>query len=207
MKFGATWTTCSPLLNQIVVTNMDKKYKIIYADPPWAYNDKMAGHSFSLDHEYETQSKDWIAKLPVGSIADDNSVLFLWAVSPQLPEALQVMKAWGFKYTTVAFCWSKKTVNGKEVSNLGRWTMGNVELCLLGVKGKPNGLRLDKSVKQLVVAERTKHSKKPDEVRRRIVQLFGDIPRIELFAREKPEGWDVWGNEVESAELFSSTGE
>ena len=106
------------------------------------------------------------------------------------------MKAWGFKYTTVAFCWSKRTTNGKEVSNLGRWTMGNIELCLLGVKGRPNKLRLDKSVKQLVIAERTKHSKKPDEVRKRIVQLFGDLPRIELFAREKTEGWDIWGNEL-----------
>lgn len=173
-----------------------KKYQVIYADPPWSYNDKMAGHSFSLDHEYDTQSKDWIEKLPVGSISADNSVLFLWAVSPQLPEALQVMKAWGFKYTTVAFCWSKRTTNGKEVSNLGRWTMGNIELCLLGVKGRPNKLRLDKSVKQLVIAERTKHSKKPDEVRKRIVQLFGDLPRIELFAREKTEGWDIWGNEL-----------
>jgi len=175
-----------------------KRYSIIYADPPWAYNDKMSGHSFSLDHEYETQSKDWIANLPVGSISDDNSVLFLWAVSPQLPEALQVMKAWGFKYTTVAFCWSKRTIGNKEVSNLGRWTMGNVELCLLGVKGKPNSMRLDKSIKQLVVAERTKHSKKPAEVRKRIEQLFGERTRIELFAREKTEGWDVWGNEVEN---------
>lgn len=175
-----------------------KKYQIIYADPPWSYNDKMSGHSFSLDHEYKTQSKDWISNLSVGSISENNSVLFLWAVSPQLPEAIQVMKAWGFKYTTVAFCWSKKTKNGKEVSNLGRWTMGNIELCLLGVKGKPNKLRLDKSVKQLVIAERTKHSKKPEEVRNRIVQLFGDIPRIELFARHKPKGWDVWGDEIES---------
>lgn len=158
----------------------------------------MAGHSFSLDHEYETQSKDWIAKLPVGGIAEKNSVLFLWATSPQLPEALEVMKAWGFKYKTVAFCWSKITTTGKLVSNLGRWTMGNVEVCLLGVKGKPNCMRLDKSVKQLVTAIRTKHSQKPNEVRKRIVQLLGDRPRIELFARTKPEGWDVWGNEVES---------
>lgn len=175
-----------------------KQYKIIYADPPWSYNDKMSGHSFSLDHEYETQSKDWISKLPIGGgrLADNNSVLFLWAVSPQIPEALEVMKAWGFKYKTVAFCWSKVTNTGKEVANLGRWTMGNVELCLLGVKGTPNNLRIDRSVRQLVIAERTKHSKKPDEVRKRIVQLFGDIPRIELFARDKAEGWDSWGNEV-----------
>ena len=173
-----------------------KKYKIIYADPPWSYKDKMAGHSFSIDHEYETQSKDWISNLPVGSIADKDSVLFLWAVSPQLPEALQVMKAWGFKYITVAFCWSKHHKSGKKVKNLGRWTMGNVELCLLGRKGKPQ--RITKNIRQLVEAERTTHSKKPDEVRKRIVELMGDLPRIELFAREKTPGWDVWGNEVES---------
>lgn len=106
------------------------------------------------------------------------------------------MKAWGFKYKTVAFCWSKRTKNGKDVVNLGRWTLGNVELCLLGVRGKPK--RVVKNIRQLVVAERTKHSKKPDEVRQRIVTLMGDIPRIELFAREKKEGWDVWGDEVAS---------
>ncbi len=174
----------------------DEKYEIIYADPPWSYNDKMAGHSFSLDHEYETQSKQWISKLPVRNISADTCCLFLWVTSPLLDEGIQVLQDWGFKYVTVAFCWSKYTKNGKLVSNLGRWTMGNVELCLLGVKGKHNKWRQDNSIKQLVQAERTKHSKKPDEVRNRIVQLLGDRPRIELFAREKTEGWEVWGNEV-----------
>lgn len=173
-----------------------KKYEIIYADPPWSYNDKMTGHSFSLDHEYETQSKNWIEELPVGGVAEKDSVLFLWVVSPQLQEGLDVMKAWGFKFVTVAFVWSKHTVNGKKVANLGRWTMGNVEMCLLGRKGKPQ--RICKNIRQLVEEERTVHSKKPDEVRKRIVQLMGDIPRIELFARQKTEGWDVWGNEIES---------
>lgn len=173
-----------------------KKYQIIYADPPWSYNDKMSGHSFSLDHEYETQSKNWIEDLPVGGIAEKDSVLFLWVVSPQLQEGLDVMKAWGFKFVTVAFVWSKHTVNGKKVANLGRWTMGNVEICLLGRKGKPQ--RVCKNIRQLVEAERFRHSAKPDEVRKRIVDLMGDVPRIELFARQKTEGWDVWGNEVES---------
>lgn len=171
-----------------------KKYQIIYADPPWSYNDKMSGHSFSLDHEYETQSKNWIADLPVADLADKDCSLFLWAVSPQLPEALFVMQAWGFKYVTLAFCWSKHTKNGIKVSNLGRWTMGNVEICLLGKKGKPQ--RLVKNIKQLVEAERTHHSAKPHEVRNRIVSLMGDIPRIELFARERVEGWDAWGNQI-----------
>lgn len=156
----------------------------------------MSGHSFSLDHEYETQSKNWIANLHVKEIAEKDAVLFLWAVSPQLPEAIEVMKSWGFKFKTLAFCWSKTTTNGKLVSNLGRWTMGNIELCLLGVRGHPK--RQVKNIKQLVVAERTRHSKKPEEVRSRIVQLMGNLPRIELFARQKSEGWDVFGNEVES---------
>jgi len=175
-----------------------KKYQIIYADPPWSYSDKMSGHSFSLDHEYKTQSKQWISNLPIKNITEDNACLFLWVTSPLLNEGIKVLEDWGFKYKTVAFVWSKYTKNGKEVSNLGRWTMGNVELCLLGVKGSPNSWRKDKSIKQLVKAERTKHSKKPDEVRNRIVLLLGEKKRIELFAREKTEGWDVWGNEVDS---------
>ncbi len=174
----------------------NKKYQIIYADPPWSYNDKMAGHSFSLDHEYETQSKQWISSLPVDNLAEKNACLFLWVTSPLLDEGIKVLEDWGFRYKTIAFVWSKYTKNGKLVSNLGRWTMGNVELCLLGVKGTPNSWRIDKSIKQLVQAERTRHSKKPQEVRDRIIKLLGDRSRVELFAREKTEGWDVWGNEV-----------
>lgn len=174
-----------------------KKYNIIYADPPWSYNDKMKGHSFSLDHEYETQSLEWIKSLNVKDISEKDSTLFLWATSPLLPEALEVIKAWGFKYKTVAFVWNKKTKNGLNVSNLGQWTMGNVEICILATKGKPK--RVIKNIKQLVEAERTTHSKKPDEVRKRIVELMGDIPRLEMFARQKTEGWDVFGNEVENS--------
>lgn len=157
---------------KVDIYNTDKKYNIIYADPPWSYNDKMSGHSFSLEHEYETMPLEWIKSLDVAKLAEKDCILFLWAVSPQLPEAIEVMQAWGFTYKTVAFCWSKVTKNKKPVSNLGKWTMGNVELCLLGVRGKPNKFRVDKSVKQLVVAERTVHSKKPDEVRERITQGF-----------------------------------
>jgi N6-adenosine-specific RNA methylase IME4 len=178
-----------------------KRYQIIYADPPWSYNDRMAGHSFSLDHEYKTQSRQWISSLPIRELAEDTCCLFLWVTSPLLDEGIKVLLDWGFRYKTVAFCWSKKTRNGKDVSNLGRWTMGNVELCILGVKGKPNSWRVDKSIKQLVRAERTRHSKKPDEVRQRIVRLLGDRSRIELFARERTPGWDVWGDEISGGSL------
>lgn len=191
-----------------------KKYQIIYADPPWSYNDKMTGHSFSLDHEYQTQDLDWIKSLPVGGVADKHCALFMWAVSPLLPEAIEVMEAWGFKFKTVAFVWSKTHPSGTPVSNLGKWTMGNVEMCLLGTKGQPKRARKD--IKQLVVDTRTVHSKKPDEVRKRIVDLMGDLPRIELFARndgskglfgENPfDGWDVFGNEAEGSIELTEAG-
>jgi N6-adenosine-specific RNA methylase IME4 len=167
-------------------------YQLIYADPPWPYRDKMAGHSFSLDHEYETQPLRWIESRPIGSIAARDSALLLWVPSPMLDDGLRVMEAWGYKYVTVAFVWSKLTSTGKRVSNLGRWTMGNVELCLLGRRGKIQ--RACKNVKQLVEAVRTVHSRKPDDVRLRAEELFGNVKRIELFARGVSEGWDQFGD-------------
>ena len=172
----------------------NKKYNIIYADPAWSYNDKMQGISLGADFHYPTQGTQWIKSLPVNEICKKDSVLFMWAVSPLLPEAIDVINAWNFKYKTIAFCWSKLTKNKKRVSNLGRWTMGNIELCLLATKGKPK--RIIKNVKQFIECDRTAHSKKPDEIRDRIVYLMGDLPRIELFARQKTDGWDCWGNEV-----------
>lgn len=176
----------------------DKKYSIIYADPPWSYNDKMAGHSFSLDHEYKTMSKKWIQELPVSSIAEKDCVLFLWVVSPMLDEGIETLKAWGFKYKTLAFCWSKTHASGKKCVNLGRWTMGNVELCILGTRGHPK--RAVKNIRQLVEAQRGKHSAKPIDVRDRISLLMGGGSRIELFARQKVDGWDCWGDQAPTTE-------
>ncbi len=156
----------------------------------------MSGHSFSLDHEYPTMTNSEIYAMgeTIRKISAKDSALLLWVTSPLLREGLQTIHEWGFKYKTIAFCWSKLTKHGKKVSNLGRWTMGNVELCLLATKGSPK--RVVKNVKQLVEAERTYHSHKPDIVRDRIVDLFGDVPRLELFARDIVDGWDCWGNEV-----------
>lgn len=175
----------------------DKKYQIIYADPPWSYNDKMIGHG-GAEGEYNTQDIDWIKSLPVSNLSQKDCVLFIWAVSPLLPEAFDVIVSWGFKFKTVAFVWSKRTNSGKDVSNMGRWTMGNIEQCLLATKGSPK--RTKNNIKQLVLDERTIHSKKPAQVRNRIVDLMGDLPRIELFSRDKIEGWDCWGNEVPTSE-------
>ena len=105
-------------------------------------------------------------------------------------------RKWGFRYVTVAFVWSKKTVNGKTVSNLAPWTLKNCELCLMGTRGRMVQYKQKNNIPQLVEAVRTRHSEKPEEVRRRIEELFGDVPRIELFARKRFHGWDCWGNEV-----------
>ena len=185
---------------------MRKKYQIIYADPPWSYNDKMIGYG-GAGAEYKTQDLNWIKSLKVNEISHKNSVLFIWAVSPLLPEAFEVINSWGFKYKTVAFCWNKTNKGGSLVANMGRWTMGNIELCLLATKGKPK--RICKNIRQQVSALREGHSKKPDIIRNRIVELMGDIPRLELFCRDdglinlfgekRMDGWDVFGNETKNS--------
>ena len=117
--------------------------------------------------------------------------------SPQLPEALRLINAWGFTYKSVAFVWLKK--NRKSESwfyGLGFWTRGNAEVCLLATRGHPK--RQAANVHQFIIAPIQEHSRKPDEARDKIVALMGDVPRVELFARQSPPGWDVWGNEVES---------
>ncbi len=173
---------------------MKKKYQIIYADPPWSYNDQ--GCQGTMANHYKGMKLKNIMDLSVKNIADNNCILFLWATYPMYAEALKVIDAWGFKYKSIGFQWIKlNKKNKKPFFGLGRWTRGNTEPCLLATKGKPK--RISASVSQMVFAPLRKHSQKPNEVRNRIIELMGDLPRIELFAREKTEGWDVWGNEVE----------
>ena len=176
----------------------DKKYNIIYADPPWSYND--AHCTGAAAQKYPTMSDGDLQSMPVnpaggGGIAADDCVLFLWATYPKMQEALDLIKAWGFTYKSIAFQWIKTNPSGNGYFfGLGRWTRGNTEPCLLAVKGKPKRQRAD--VSQLVFSPLRQHSQKPDEVRDYIVQLMGDLPRIELFARSGADGWDVWGNEA-----------
>lgn len=173
----------------------DKKYQIIYADPPWLYKDMNLPGKRSVNCKYLVQSNEWLEKLPVSSITQDDCILFLWVTMPKLNECWGVINAWGFEYKTCAFTWVKR--NKKKESwfwGMGRWTRSNAELCLLATKGKPK--RISASVHSVIDTPVETHSKKPNVVRERIVELCGDIPRIELFARSKTEGWDVWGNEV-----------
>lgn len=172
-----------------------KKYKIIYADPPWRYaRSKVQG---AAEKHYPTMSIEELCALPVKEIADKDCILFLWATFPQLKEALQLIKAWGFTYKSVAFVWLKQ--NRKSPTwfyGLGFWTRGNAEICLLATKGHPK--RQSNKVHQFIISPVEQHSKKPDITREKILALMGDLPRIELFARQHTPGWDVWGNEIKS---------
>ncbi len=182
------------------------KYKIILADPPWSYNDKLNmkgvhGMIRGAESFYNTMSLKEIKNLPIDKLSENNSMLFLWATMPLLTEAFDVIKAWGFEYKNVGFCWVKKTKNGKYHCGMGHYTRGNAELCLFASKGNVAKLVKDHSVRQIVDSKIMKHSKKPGEVRERIVQLFGDIPRIELFAREKIKGWDSMGYDIDGKDI------
>ena len=151
---------------------------------------------FSTEKHYPTMSIDELCALPVAELAAPDSALFLWATFPQLPEALRLIRAWGFAYKTVAFVWLKQNRKaGGWFYGLGFWTRGNAEVCLLATRGHPK--RQAANVHQFIISPIREHSRKPDEAREKIVALMGDVPRVELFARQSTPGWDVWGNEVE----------
>ncbi len=191
----------------------DKKFEVIYADPPWDYNGKVQFDRTlnkdinrkyskpifmsSASFKYPTMRLEELTSIPISDIADENCILFMWTTNPHLEQAIKLGNSWGFKYKTVAFVWNKM------VHNPGQYTMSYCELCLLFKKGKipERGAR---NVKQLVTAPRTGHSAKPLEVRERINKIFPVQEKIELFARAKYEGWHSWGLEASGDEqLFN----
>ena len=182
----------------IVGVNMipfpDKKYSIIYADPAWFYGNSI--HRGAAIKHYKTMQNSDIENMPVENISAKDCILFLWATFPKLQESLNVINAWGFTYKTIGFVWIKK--NKKQTNTnfwgMGNWTRSNAEICLIATKGKPK--RIAANIHSVIETPIEKHSKKPDIIRDKIVELVGDLPRIELFARETAEGWDSWGNEV-----------
>lgn len=190
---------------------MNKKYNIIYADPAWSYNKKI-GQGVA-DDIYTTMDLQAIKDLPVNQMADKDCFLFIWVTFPMLIEGLEVIKAWGFEYKTLGFSWIKtnKRQNQNQLSflpvdtidtffGIGHYTKSNCEVCLIGKKGSPE--IIDNSVSSVLISPLRGHSRKPDETRDLIVKLCGDLPRIELFARQNFSGWDAWGNEVsESVEI------
>lgn len=183
---------------KVDIFNTDKKYNIIYADPPWRFNvySRETGLGRSADSHYPTMLKAEIENLPIQNICEKDAVLFLWVTAPCLLQGIELIEKWGFTYKTVAFTWMKMCKkNDNLFTGMGYYTRANAEFCLLATRGKVLK-RISKGIKSAVLSHIEEHSKKPNEVRDRIVELFGDIPRIELFARQQVDGWDCWGNEV-----------
>lgn len=176
------------------------KFDVIYADPPWQYQAYHDRGRCATSH-YNTLKLGDICKLDVQSIAEENCTLFLWVTFPCLEEGLKVIKEWGFKYKTLGFCWAKRNKKQKDTWfwGLGFWTRSNPELCLIATKGTPQ--REHKGIHSLVATPVERHSKKPDEVRKRIELLMGDKKRVELFAREQHEGWTCVGNEIDGLDI------
>ena len=174
-----------------------KKYSIIYADPPWQYKVySKKGLGRSAESHYPTMELEDIQALPVGELADTDCILFMWTTIPLLKDCFSVMKAWGFEYKTVGFVWIKQNKKSDSLFwGMGHWTRANAEFCMLATKGRPK--RKSAGVHQVIISHIEEHSKKPDIVRHKIIELVGDLPRVELFAREKADGWDAWGNEVD----------
>jgi len=183
-----------------------KKYDIIYADPPWDYGGKMQFDNSgkkdvnpnwennifisSANFKYPTVKTKDLMKIPVSNIANDDCLLFMWVTNPHLEQGIKLGNAWGFNYRTVAFIWDKMT------HNPGQYTMSYCELCLVFKRGRIPTPRGARNIKQLVRAPRGEHSQKPIEILKSIELMFPSQEKIELFARHKPEGWDVWGLDV-----------
>jgi N6-adenosine-specific RNA methylase IME4 len=183
-----------------------KKFDIIYADPPWDYGgklqfDKSSKGADELDFardifvssasfKYPTVKTKELANIPIQEIAKDDCILFMWATNPHLAQAIELGRSWGFEYRTVAFVWDKM------MHNPGKYTLSNCELCLLFKRGKIPQPRGARNIQQLVRSPRREHSQKPEEVLQLIEKMFPTQERIELFARRRPKGWDVWGLDV-----------
>lgn len=180
---------------EIDIYNTDKKYNIIYADPPWSYKDKASAGKRGACYKYDVMEQKDIKNIPIKEISAENSILFMWVTMPKLNECFDLIKSWGFEYKTCAFIWIKQNKKSDTLFwGMGNWTRANAEICLLATKGKPK--RNSAKVHSVIMSKIREHSRKPDETRDRIVELCGDLPRIELFARQQIDGWDCWGNEV-----------
>jgi len=199
-----TWQVFGlPCVRFVVTNTKTMKYNIIYADPPWQYRDKKktGRTACGAENHYPCMSLDELKTLEIP--AADNCVLFMWATFPLLPDALELIEAWGFKYKTLGFSWIKTNKDGSIWHGVGTYAKSNCEVCLMATRGTVGRLRgvrvISNFVSSAILAPRGKHSAKPVEVRDRIVELFGDLPRVELFARTPAPGWDVFGNEVEDS--------
>ncbi|HIU06630.1 MAG TPA: modification methylase [Candidatus Onthoplasma faecigallinarum] len=193
----------------------DKKYQVIYADPPWDYGGKLQYDKSTIKGEnigfkkdifissasfkYPTLKLKELMMLDVDKIADKDCILFMWTTGPQMSNSIKLGESWGFEYKTVAFVWDKM------VHNPGRYTLSQTEFVLAFKKGKfplPRGAR---NIKQLISIHRGKHSEKPIEVIEGITKMFPSQDKIELFARKNYNNWDNWGLEIPDSKITIPT--
>lgn len=170
-----------------VMLEINKKYQVILADPPWEYNFATA-KNIEIERKYPTMSLSELKNLNIP--ADDNAVLYLWVTNPKLIEGLELMKHWGFEYKT-NLVWDKNSNFG-----MGYWARSIHELLLIGTKGNFSPPDENKRILSIIRSNRREHSKKPDIIRTLISSWFPNYSKIELFARQRIESWDAWGNEV-----------
>ena len=178
------------------------RFNILYIDCPWQYKVySKKGQGRSAENHYSTMGKEDIYNLDIEGIAADDCTLFLWVTFPCLLEGLEAIQRWGFTYKTLGFCWVKRCrkQTDKWFWGLGFWTRANPEICLIATKGNPK--RVSKAVHSVIEAPVERHSKKPDIVRDKIVELMGNLPRAELFARQRYDGWVCLGNEIDGLDI------
>lgn len=175
----------------------NKKYEIIYTDPPWQYasSDTLAETSLlnkDDNFHYPTMPLEKIKEIDVPSLCADDCLMFMWVVNPMLDDGIELLKHWGFDFNTVAFVWHK------QKTNPGYYTMSSIEMVIVGKCGKIPTPRGSRNVKQFLSQTRAKHSVKPSQIRTRIAQMFPTQSKLEMFARSAPDGWDIWGNDVDA---------
>nr|WP_314764652.1 MT-A70 family methyltransferase [uncultured Neisseria sp.] len=198
-------------LSEIYPPLPNKKYEIIYADPPWDYGGKMQYDKSSIksenigfeknifissaDFKYPTVKLNHLKELDVASIAADDCLLFMWTTGPHLANSIELGEAWGFEYKTIAFVWDKM------IHNPGRYTLSQTELCLVFKKGKIPTPRGARNIRQLITIKRGIHSEKPEKAIEGITKMFPEQVKIELFARKNYHGWDNWGLEIPDSKI------
>lgn len=163
-------------------------YSVIYADPPWSY-DHPISDSRRIENQYPTMSIDEICALDVPSISADDAILFLWVTTPMLEKGFRVLNAWGFEYRT-SMVWVKPSIG------MGQWVRQRHELLLIGVKGNIPTPRDGDKPDSVIEAPRLEHSKKPEIVYEIIEKMYPELPKVELFSRNKRNGWETWGFEA-----------
>lgn len=183
---------------EVDIFTTTKKYNVIYADPPWEYKESGGGHRGTAGLPYSTMTTKQIGELPIQNIVDERSILFIWATFKKLKECLKVIEMWGYEYYGLGFDWTKTEKTGTRCFGMGFYTRQNNEICLIGVPHdkKRRLMPINRSVSCVIQSERREHSRKPDEVRKCIELIFGNVDRIELFARQQKDGWDCWGDEI-----------